>query len=59
MQKQSKNWPGVQYPLKIRRREGVESLTTFEEGEFKESIDGCINFQMHWISFTWHFSSKL
>ena len=29
--------------LKIRRRDGVESLTTLEEGEFKVFIDGCIN----------------
>ena len=29
--------------LKIRRRDGVESLTTLEEGEFKLAIDGCIN----------------
>ena len=29
--------------LKIRRRNGVESLTTLEEGEFKFAIDGCIN----------------
>ena len=28
--------------LKIRRRNGVESLTTLEEGEFKFAIDGCI-----------------
>ena len=28
--------------LKIRRRDGVESLTTLEEGEFKVPIDGCI-----------------
>ena len=28
--------------LKIRRREGVESLTILEEGEFKVPIDGCI-----------------
>ena len=28
--------------LKIRRRDGVESLTTPEEGEFKVPIDGCI-----------------
>ena len=28
--------------LKIRRPDGVESLTTLEEGEFKVSIDGCI-----------------
>ena len=27
--------------LKIQRRDGVESLTTLEEGEFKVSIDGC------------------
>ena len=29
--------------LKIRRRDGVESLTTLEEGEFKMPIDDCIN----------------
>ena len=29
--------------LKIRRQNGVESLTTLEEGEFKFAIDGCIN----------------
>ena len=28
--------------LKIRRRDGVESLTTLEEGEFKVHIDGSI-----------------
>ena len=28
--------------LKSRRRDGVESLTTLEEGEFKVPIDGCI-----------------
>ena len=28
--------------LKIRRRNGVESLTTLEEGEFKLAIDSCI-----------------
>ena len=28
--------------LKIRLRNGVESLTTLEEGEFKFAIDGCI-----------------
>ena len=28
--------------LKIRRRDGVESLATLEEGEFKVPIDGCI-----------------
>ena len=30
--------------LKIRRRDGVESLTTLEEGEFKVPIDGCIKY---------------
>ena len=29
--------------LKIRRPDGVESLTTLEEGEFKVPIEGCIN----------------
>ena len=29
--------------LKIRRRNGVESLTTLEEGEFKLAIDSCIS----------------
>ena len=29
--------------LKIRRRDGVESLTILEEGEFKVLIDGRIN----------------
>ena len=29
--------------LKIRRQDGVESLTILEEGEFKVPIDGCIN----------------
>ena len=33
--------------LKIRRRNGVESLTTLEEGEFKFAIDGCINWTDH------------
>ena len=28
--------------LKIRRRDGVESLTTLEEGEFKVPINSCI-----------------
>ena len=27
--------------LKIRRRDGVESLTTLEEGESKVPTDGC------------------
>ena len=34
--------------LKIRRRDGVESLTTLEEGEFKVPIDGCIRLSV------WH-----
>ena len=29
--------------LKIQRWDGVESLTTLEEGEFKVPIDDCIN----------------
>ena len=29
--------------LKIRRLDGVESLTILEEGEFKVPLDGCIN----------------
>ena len=28
--------------LKLRRRDGVEPLTTIEEGEFKVPINGCI-----------------
>ena len=28
--------------LKIRRRDGIESLTILEEGKFKVPIDGCI-----------------
>ena len=36
--------------LKIRRRNGVESLTTLEEGEFKFAIDGCINVNEQEIS---------
>ena len=35
--------------LKIWRRDGVESLTTLEEGEFKVHIGGCIS----WLH-TWH-----
>ena len=31
--------------LKIRRRDGIESLTTLEEGEFKVPIDNCISKQ--------------
>ena len=29
--------------LKIRRQDGVQSLTTLAEGEFKAPIDGCIS----------------
>ena len=36
--------------LKIRRRDGVESLTTLEEGEFKVPIDGCISVDLELIS---------
>ena len=32
--------------LKIRRRDGAESLTTFEEGVFKVPIDSCKTGQM-------------
>ena len=32
--------------LKIRRRDGVKSLTTLEEGEFKVPTDGCIKVDM-------------
>ena len=46
----SRNKTGVDSPipkfilyLKIRRQDGVESLTTREEGEFKVPIDGCIS----------------
>ena len=39
--------------LKIRRRDGVESLTTLEEGEFKVPNDGCIkatvSFREDWL----------
>ena len=35
--------------LKIRHRDGVESLTTLEEGEFKVPIDRCIS--LHRTSF--------
>ena len=45
----SKNKIGEDLPipkfiyLKIRRRDGVESSTTLEEGEFKVPLDGCIS----------------
>ena len=29
--------------LKLRRRDGVESLTTLEESELKVSVDSCIS----------------
>ena len=38
-----KDSPRLFIYLKIRRRNGVESLTTLEEGEFKLAIDGCIS----------------
>ena len=52
--------------LKIRLRDGVESLTTLEEGEFKVHIDGCISNMSEWetntflmivgiMPITWHF----
>ena len=34
--------------LKIRRQDGVESLTNPEEGEFKVPIDGCIKGRSNW-----------
>ena len=34
--------------LKIRRQDGVESLATLEEGDFKVSIDGYIS---NWTRF--------
>ena len=36
--------------LKIRSRDGVESLTTLEDGEFKVPIDGYIN-KSSWCPF--------
>ena len=38
--------------LKIRRQDGVESLTTLEEGEFKVPIDGCISYQLKDFNFS-------
>ena len=40
--------------FKIRRRNGVESLTTLEEGEFKFAIDGCINFLSTGWNSSWY-----
>ena len=37
--------------LKIRRRDGVESVTTLEEGEFKVPIDGCISATLFYFKF--------
>ena len=34
--------------LKIRRLDGVESVTTLEEGEFKVPIDGCLKWSA-WV----------
>ena len=49
--------------LKIRRRDGVESLTILEEGEFKVPIDGCIkiasNFAGNEITLRITFSIKM
>ena len=35
--------------LKIQSRDGIESLTTLEEGEFEVPIDGCIKIKRFWI----------
>ena len=40
---QDSSIPEFIYP-KIQRRDGVESLTILEEGEFKVPIDGCIKY---------------
>ena len=56
---QSKNKLGQDSPfpkflhLKIRRRNGVESLTTLEEGEFKFAIDVCIKYSF------WDMNNKI
>ena len=39
--------------LKIRRRDGFESLTALEESEFKVSIDGCIRLRALHYLITW------
>ena len=42
--KKGKDSPTLKFIyLKIRRRDGVKSLTTLEEGKFKVPIDGCIS----------------
>ena len=54
----SKNKMGEDSPipkfiyLNIRRRDGVESLTTLEESEFKVPIDGCMNKHNHLVLFS-------
>ena len=40
---QSQNLSTSRFDLKIQHQDGVESLTTLEEGEFKVPIDGCIS----------------
>ena len=47
--------------LRIRHRDGVESLTTLEEGEFKVPIDGCISLLVVFICLdtSSHFSNNL
>ena len=39
--------------LKIWLWDGVESLTTLEEGEFKVPIDGCINSLHTYVKCSW------
>ena len=41
--------------IRHRRRDGVESLTTLEEGEFKVPIEGCISVKQLWLSTTDNF----
>ena len=45
--------------LKIRRRDGVESMTTLEEGEFKVPIDSCIRSSAFLRFLYWNESSPL
>ena len=53
--------------LNIRHRDGIESLMTLEEGEFKVPIDDCTNCQqktnslqqvIHWITIFLHQRTK-
>ena len=44
--------------LKIRRRDGVESLTTLEEGEFKVPINGCISVNDNKFNTVFHGAMK-